>query len=165
MRLPRTVIAILFAVTLLLQVCGDKPFPATGTTDEAASLIERADSVADGDSPQGDAIMAVSDIQQGPPSFMDGVLPLPPQAAALARYAEYPVSHTTGIPDISIPVYAIDLGGFTLPVSLSYHASGARPDEVPTCVGLGWALNAGGMRSRTILGAPDFYKQDEASTD
>ena len=82
--------------------------------------------------------------ESGSPSFFNGIIPPSPQAAALARYAEYPVSHTTGIPDISVPLYEIDLGGFKLPVSINYHASGSRPDQLPTCVGLGWSLNAGG---------------------
>ena len=88
--------------------------------------------------------------------FLPQVIPPTPQAAALARYGEYPVSHSTGIPDISIPLYEIDLGGYKLPISISYHASGFRPDDVATPVGLGWVLNAGGAVTRTIMGAPDF---------
>ena len=91
--------------------------------------------------------------------FLPSVIPPTPQAAALARYGEYPVSHTTGIPDITIPLYEIDLGGYKLPISISYHASGFRPDDVATPVGLGWVLNAGGAVTRTIMGAPDFYNQ------
>ena len=90
--------------------------------------------------------------------FLPQVIPPTPQAAALARYGEYPVSHSTGIPDISIPLYEIDLGGYKLPISISYHASGFRPDDVATPVGLGWVLNAGGAVTRTIMGAPDFYR-------
>lgn len=86
--------------------------------------------------------------------FLPSVIPPTPQAAALARYGEYPVSHTTGIPDITIPLYEIDLGGYKLPISISYHASGFRPDDVATPVGLGWVLNAGGAVTRTIMGAP-----------
>lgn len=62
------------------------------------------------------------------------IIPCSPQAASLARYAEYPVSLTTGIPDITIPLYEIRMGEFTLPITISYHASGARPDEVPSCI-------------------------------
>ncbi len=91
--------------------------------------------------------------------FLPQVIPPTPQAAALARYGEYPVSHSTGIPDISIALYEIDLGGYKLPISISYHASGFRPDDVATPVGLGWVLNAGGAVTRTIMGAPDFYSR------
>lgn len=85
--------------------------------------------------------------------FLPSVIPPTPQAAALARYGEYPVSHTTGIPDITIPLYEIDLGGYKLPITISYHASGFRPDDVATPVGLGWVLNAGGAVTRTIMRA------------
>ena len=97
--------------------------------------------------------------------FFKGVIPCSPQAAALARYAEFPVSHTTGIPEISVPLYEIDLGGYRLPISISYHASGARPDEMPTSVGSGWSLNAGGAITRTILGKPDLYNNFNDSYD
>ena len=40
---------------------------------------------------------------------LDNILPLSPQAASLARYGEYPVSHATGIPDITIPIYEISM--------------------------------------------------------
>lgn len=93
------------------------------------------------------------------------IIPCSPQAASLARYAEYPVSLTTGIPDITIPLYEIRMGEFTLPITISYHASGARPDEVPSCVGLGWTLNAGGAVTRTILGGPDMEVEDAARGD
>ena len=100
-------------------------------------------------------IMLLSEDGENMEGLTYGVIPPSPQAAALARYAEYPVSHTTGIPDISVPLYEIDLGGYRLPISIRYHASGARPDEMPGYVGTGWTLDAGGAISRTILGKPD----------
>ena len=98
-------------------------------------------------------------------SLFNGIIPLSPQAAALARYAEYPVNHTTGLPEISIPLYTIKMGGFELPITISYHASGARVNDIPTCVGLGWTLNAGGAITRTIFGTPDFFRYDAESSD
>ncbi|MDE6480872.1 MAG: hypothetical protein K2L45_11465 [Muribaculaceae bacterium] len=100
-------------------------------------------------------IMPLSDSDEGKSSLLNGIIPPAPQSLALARYAEYPVSHTTGIPDISIPLYEIHVGNYTLPISISYHSSGARVDDVPTCVGQGWTLNAGGAVIRTVMGAPD----------
>ena len=88
-------------------------------------------------------------------SILNKILPPSPQAAALASYGDYPVSHTSGLPDISIPLYEIKCGEFVLPISISYHSSGARPDEVATYVGLGWSLNAGGAIVRSVCGAPD----------
>ena len=86
----------------------------------------------------------------------DSLLPLSPQAASLARYGEYPVSYAPGVPEISVPIYTIRIGGYSLPISISYHASGIKVGEVASVVGLGWALNAGGAISRTVEGAPDL---------
>lgn len=74
-------------------------------------------------------------------SPLQTILPLSPQAAALARYGEYPVSMATGVPDINIPIYTIRLGDFSLPIRLAYHSSGIRVDDVASIVGLGWSLD------------------------
>ena len=52
-------------------------------------------------------------------------------------------------------MYTLKDGGITIPISLSYHASGIRVSELATWVGLGWVLNAGGIITRTVMGAPD----------
>lgn len=78
-----------------------------------------------------------------------------PTAAALAKYADIPVNQHTGIPNISIPIYSVKEGPLELPISLSYHASGLKVLEPASWVGLGWSLNAGGVISRTVVGAPD----------
>ena len=78
-----------------------------------------------------------------------------PQAAAYARYGEYPVDYSTGVPKIEIPLYTLDTGDYQLPISLSYHASGIKVTDVSTPVGLGWVLNAGGVISRTCRAVPD----------
>lgn len=78
-----------------------------------------------------------------------------PNAAALGKYADIPISYHTGVPEISVPIYTIQEGTLSLPVSLSYHSSGIRVDEVSSSVGLGWSLNAGGMITRTVKGGPD----------
>lgn len=74
----------------------------------------------------------------------------------LERFGSYPVHLSTGVPEITVPLYEIEAGDFTLPVSLRYHASGFRPDDPVAPVGLGWTLDAGGVINRTILGADDI---------
>jgi len=81
----------------------------------------------------------------------------PPNAAALGKYGDIPVSYCTGLPQISIPIYTIKEGSLTLPISLSYHASGLKVMEPAGWVGAGWALNAGGVITRTVQGAPDEH--------
>ncbi len=80
-----------------------------------------------------------------------------PQSAAYARYGEYPVDYSTGVPKIEIPLYTLDTGDYQLPITLSYHASGIKVTDVSTPVGLGWVLNAGGVISRTCRAVPDRY--------
>ena len=96
---------------------------------------------------------------------LNTLLPPTPQAAAFARYGEYPVSYATGIPQISIPLYEIKLGAYTLPISISYHASGIKADDVASTVGLGWVLNAGGVISRSVQGAPDLRHKSVMAED
>ncbi len=78
-----------------------------------------------------------------------------PTAAALGKYGDIPVSYHTGIPQISVPIYQISQGSLSMPISLSYHASGLRVSETASWVGAGWSLNAGGVITRTVRGAPD----------
>jgi hypothetical protein len=78
-----------------------------------------------------------------------------PTAASLGKYGDIPVSYNTGIPNISIPIYTVKSGGLSLPISLNYHAGGLKTQESASWVGAGWALNAGGVITRTVIGAPD----------
>ena len=82
---------------------------------------------------------------------------LSPNAASLGEYGEVPVSPFTGIPKIEIPLTEIEAGNHKLPISLSYHAGGVRPDQHPGWVGLGWTLNAGGCISRVVKDSIDEY--------
>jgi YD repeat-containing protein len=83
------------------------------------------------------------------------VFPPTPGAALLGKYGDHPVSLSTGLPDISIPLFDIGTTRIKLPISISYHASGIRIEELPSSVGLGWVLNAGGCIARTVKGAAD----------
>lgn len=49
-----------------------------------------------------------------------------PKAAAIDTYSDIPVSYYTGVPGINIPLYEIDVDGFKIPITLSYHSSGIR---------------------------------------
>lgn len=54
----------------------------------------------------------------------------------------------TGIANIKIPIYNMELNNGTLPIFLSYCASGIRADDLTTVVGLGWRLSVGGKISK-----------------
>jgi hypothetical protein len=59
------------------------------------------------------------------------------------------------VPDINIPIYTVEEGSLSLPISLNYHASGLKVAEMASWVGAGWSLNAGGIITRTVQGIPD----------
>ncbi|WP_439490783.1 RHS repeat domain-containing protein [Algoriphagus sp.] len=84
------------------------------------------------------------------------IIPPSPNAASLGKFGDIPVSLHTGIPSISIPIFEISASGNTLPISLDYHASGLKVEELGSSVGIGWALNSGGVISRTIMGLDDY---------
>jgi hypothetical protein len=78
-----------------------------------------------------------------------------PTAASLGKYGDFPVSYNTGLPNINVPIYTVKSGSLSLPISLSYHAGGLKVQEQAGWVGAGWSLNAGGVITRTVAGAPD----------
>ena len=78
-----------------------------------------------------------------------------PNVASLSKYANIPVSLYTGIPEINIPLYQINQLDYSLPISLSYHASGIKVEETDSWVGAGWSLKAGGVIGRNVIGYPD----------
>lgn len=88
--------------------------------------------------------------------YLPNVIPPSPNAAALMKFSDVPVSPYTGTADVTVPIYTIKLRGLDVPISISYHTGGVKLKEEASWVGLGWALNAGGMISRTIMDEDDF---------
>ena len=97
--------------------------------------------------------------QQGMNALTPNVNPPSPEAAALGKFVEHPVSNFTGTPEITIPLLEIKTGRITLPIKLSYHGSGIKVDEIASRVGIGWALEAGGVVTRVMKGLPDEIAQ------
>jgi RHS repeat-associated protein len=87
-----------------------------------------------------------------------------PNAAALGKYGDYSVGNFTGVPDINVPIYTVQEGSLSLPISLSYHASGIKVAEMASWVGAGWSLGAGGIISRTVQSLPDDHANGYFST-
>jgi YD repeat-containing protein len=88
--------------------------------------------------------------------YIPTIIPHSPDAAALFKFADVPVSYYTGTADVSVPIYTIEARGLSVPVSLHYNTGGIRLKEEASSVGLGWALNSGGMISRTVMDKDDF---------
>jgi len=86
------------------------------------------------------------------------IIPPSPDASALAKYADIPVSLYSDTATISIPVYEIKERELSLPISLNYHgSSGHKVETVVPRTGLGWTLEAGGLIARTVRGWPDEH--------
>jgi len=92
--------------------------------------------------------------QQNP---TNNYVPPSPNAAALGKFADMPANIHTGLPQVSVPVYSWNdkNSGLNLNISLNYHAGGVKVEEIASNIGLGWALNAGGVVTRTMRGLPD----------
>src|ERR1700733_6466416 len=88
--------------------------------------------------------------------YLPNIIPPTPNAAALMKFSDVPVSTYTGTADVTVPIYTIKLRGLDVPISISYHTGGIKLKEEASWVGLGWALNAGGMVSRTVMDLDDF---------
>lgn len=83
------------------------------------------------------------------------VIPPSPEVMAMNKHTEIPVSYYTGLPQISVPIFNIEMNNIQIPISLDYHASGLRVSEYASSVGAGWSLSGGGVIARTIQGRAD----------
>ncbi len=86
------------------------------------------------------------------------IIPPAPEAASLGKYGNVPISLYTGTPNISIPLYEIKGRTLSLPITMSYSATGVQTDEIASWVGLNWSLSAGGVITRSVKGNPDMDK-------
>lgn len=83
------------------------------------------------------------------------IIPVSPETHGLGKYGDIPTNLYTGVPDISIPLYNVTFGELSLPISLSYHATGVQVSQEASWVGLGWNLIAGGAISYIPVGGND----------
>ncbi|PWG77947.1 hypothetical protein [Pararcticibacter amylolyticus] len=99
-------------------------------------------------------LLSVKALSQTVPS-LPKIIPPSPTVQNFMRYGEIPVDYSTGVPNISIPIYTLEGKKLNVPISISYHASGIKVNDIASEVGLGWVLNAGGLVSRTVFSQPD----------
>lgn len=94
-----------------------------------------------------------------PRTFKDETQLPSPEAAGMNRFIDHPVSYNTGVVSPSIPLYDIQVGRYSMPVTLNYHGAGIKADDENYYVGLGWSLFVGGYISRTVRGRPDEQQE------
>ncbi len=108
--------------------------------------------------------MALSNSSRGQSSSQAGgtatpknaLLPHSPEAESLGKFGDIPVGLYTGVPSTSVSIYQMKLKNVTVPISIDYHSSGVKVDELASNVGLDWALNAGGVINVIQYGLSDF---------
>jgi len=98
------------------------------------------------------------------PRYNDIELPQNPEVAAFGKYGLYETNLFTGSPQISIPIFNHQGKEMSLPISLTYDASGIKVEQTATNVGLGWNLQYGGVITREINHLPDDLFFDYGSS-
>ena len=81
-----------------------------------------------------------------------------PTVSTMGTLDNISVGHFTGTPNISIPLYEIEMGNYKLPIKANYNLAAVKPYIQPTVLGIGWNLMAGGYISRTVRGVHDEKK-------
>jgi len=89
--------------------------------------------------------------------YKPNITPPAPSVNSLMKFEEVPVSHYTGVPDISIPISSMPTGlkNVNINLSLKYHTLSIKPDDRASEAGIGWSLFSGGTISRTVIDLPD----------
>lgn len=94
-------------------------------------------------------------------SSMTAKLPLvvypSPNASALIAANNDNIDLYTGKLSASIPIYTLKGRDISIPISLSFNASGHKVDDIGSWVGMGWSLQAGGGISRVMHNLPDEF--------
>ena len=92
-------------------------------------------------------------------------VPTSPQAEAFKKYGDFEINYSTGIPDISIPLFEINHRGYKLPITLKYNPQPLRPGYNYDVYGHGWGLSVSSCISRTIEYIPDEWRDFKLETD
>ncbi len=82
-------------------------------------------------------------------------IPTSPQAEVLTRRGEFTSINSSGIPDISIPLFTFNHHGFTIPFTMRYMPHPLKPGYNYDVCGLGWSINNTYCISRTIVSHAD----------
>lgn len=99
---------------------------------------------------------AQSSIGQSVPNLANQSI-LSPATQMANKVNSLPIDIYTGLPNIEVPFFSYKNGnnGLHLNISIYYHSKGNQVAETSSGVGLGWFLNAGGIITRIVRGAPD----------
>lgn len=82
-------------------------------------------------------------------------IPPAPDAAALSKYGNLDVGLQTGSLNFKVPLLTLEGNQWAMPIDIQYFTSGVKVDQIASRVGMGWALSAGGVVTRSVNHNPD----------
>ncbi len=90
------------------------------------------------------------------------IIPPSPTISNLMNFTNFPANNSTGIPNISIPIFSTKTrdNNLSINLSLNYHPNGVMVKNYAGILGTGWSMFSGGAISRVMKGMPDetsFY--------
>ncbi|WP_124533785.1 hypothetical protein [Chryseobacterium sp. KBW03] len=90
-----------------------------------------------------------------------------PSVSSFSSYVNTPVSLSTGVPNISIPLFSLPTINSQLEMStgLSYHVANASGNKPGSEVGIGWSLGSGGSISRVVNNEVDEFYDNASKPD
>ncbi|MGM9788427.1 MAG: RHS repeat-associated core domain-containing protein [Candidatus Cryptobacteroides sp.] len=87
-----------------------------------------------------------------------------PESTEMTRYGLSASDNFTGAMKNDIFIYHYKDPDFNVPISLSYHFDGFRPNQSSGTIGYGWFLNVGGAITRESRGIRDEHRYGEGQT-
>lgn len=106
------------------------------------------------------ATSAVGALAQGEKlksSYYENLNPATPEKAGFGAFGNTKINHYTGLPEVKLDLFTLQGRDFSLPISISYDASGVRTDDLSGPVGMKWNLDGGGFVFRELVGLPDEH--------
>ena len=85
-----------------------------------------------------------------------------PNAFAFSKIDNIPMNNFTGMANINLPLYEKKMSVLSFDMGLTYSGGGGlKIGQIPSIVGMGWLLHAGGVIIRHTRGIPDDYQTTE----
>lgn len=98
----------------------------------------------------------VAGAQENTAPLINSIIPPSPISSVFRQFVGYTPNLSTGTVNIPIELYNIQVGNYSLPISMQYYTQGIKLTDDPYPLGYGWMLSPGLRITRTIMGRPDM---------
>ena len=96
--------------------------------------------------------------------LINSQIPPSPISAVFRQFAGYTPNLATGTVNVPVDLYNVQVGDFSLPISMQYYAQGIKMTDDPYPLGYGWILSPGLRITRTVMGRADMYYPMDVQT-